>query len=236
MSLDPHYKVLGLPPGSALALVKKAYLREIKTWHPDRYAPDSILREQAEERTKALTAAYAALSTALKAAEPGGEMRERPGTAAAAGKAPVPGGTETDRKAQAGSPDPATPGPEEEAWLGRVWRRLKDQWQGPPATAGPTKDVRPKAAGPSRGKKGARGGRGRRGRVRSFEEVLESARTDPHPEAPAEAAVTWRRLATRRSRYQRRRGGTGAVGGVKRRGPVTRVDPVRPIRPIGRDD
>jgi len=228
LNLEPHYKVLGLAPGCTLALIKKAYLREIRTWHPDRYTPDSILRERAEERTKDLTAAYAALSAALKGS--GSEAKPPAAHEVPSREASKAG----DSKASAPEPETRNGG---EEWLGRIWRRLKDQWRGGPAAAGQRATARPAAASQFRGK-GKTGQRAPRRSVSPpFDEVLQATRSHPQPEAPADTTVSWRRLAARRSRYHRRRTGAGAtaIGAVRPRGPVDPVDPVRRIRPIGED-
>lgn len=56
--LDP-YAVLELPPDATVEEVRAAYLDQAKIWHPDRYAHEPArLRLKAEERLKAVNAAY----------------------------------------------------------------------------------------------------------------------------------------------------------------------------------
>jgi curved DNA-binding protein CbpA len=202
---------LGLAPGSALAAIKKAYLREIKIWHPDRYSPDSILRGNAEERTKALTTAYAALTAALKASNQEG----------------VKGETAQEQRegARQQKRSESTPRHEEEQstwkWIGRRWRRLKAQWKEGSATpvAAPTHTK----AAPKRRQKPSRHPR--------FDDVLEAARKGP--QTPVDISVVRRRLAARRARYGRRSGsGATPIEPIKPRGPVPPVDR---IHPIGKD-
>jgi curved DNA-binding protein CbpA len=212
LDLDAHYRVLGLQPGSPLALVKKAYLREIKTWHPDRYAPDSSLRKMAEERAKALTAAYATLRAALGDSR-AGEIHTDAASAAAK---------------DGGEPPESTPqnGPSGWQWLEQLWRHLKQQKRADSSTAGPATAERRAAKRAVTAKGGGR-------KASTFNQFLDEARHQPTP--PSDNAAAWRRLAARRARYQHRRRGAGAtaIDPISPRGPVT---PVTPVRPIGKDD
>jgi curved DNA-binding protein CbpA len=229
VNLAPHYEVLGLPPGSPLASVKRAYLREIKTWHPDRYSPNSLLREQAEERTKALTAAYAALSKALK--EPGPKEGHSPG-AWDDGRGAAP--------ARRAEPAPGTGSDDDgEEWLGRVWRHLKARWRRRPATPRREPRSRPKAA---RRPGGVHQPPGKRGAARKspgrrvtppFEAILHSTPTPPG--GTADSPLARRRLAARRAHYRRQRSNRGP-GPIEASGPIRPVAPVRRIRPVGEDD
>jgi curved DNA-binding protein CbpA len=222
LNLARHYEVLGLPPGSSLTAIKRAYLREIKIWHPDRYSPASVLREQAEERTKALTAAYAALLQVLKTSE------SHKGTVSSAAA------QQARRKTHPGAGD--------DPWLGRVWRRLKNRWQGSHAAAKPKRgphprsDQRPRTSTPPHTPKSAQGDPLRRRVSPPFEEVLQTARGRFGP--PEAKSAAWRRLTTRRARYLHRRKASGSrtIEPIEPRGPVRPVSPVRRIRPIGEDD
>jgi curved DNA-binding protein CbpA len=212
LNLDDHYRVLGLPPGSAFALIKKIYLREIKIWHPDRYAPDSILREQAEERTKALTAAYAALRAALG----DGQSDEAPPQAEPAA---------TAGRDQHSGPSPNS-GLTGWPWFQRFWQDLKQ-----PRSARATK-AGSAAAAQRHSRESSATGRERRRKTSTFSEYLDEARGQSG--SFSSRAVAWRRLAAKRLRYRRRRGesGTSPIDPIRPRGPVT---PVKPIRPIGDD-
>lgn len=214
LNLEPHYKVLGLAPGSALAAIKKAYLREIKIWHPDRYSPDSMLRSKAEERTKALTAAYAVLTAALKASTQEGVRRETaPEQREGVRQEKRPGSRSRPEK------EPST-----WKWIGRLWRRLKAQWKEGSAT--PATDPKHKKGVPKRRLKPS-------GHPR-FDDILKAARKES--QMPADISVVRRRLAARRTRYgHRRSSGAASIAPIESHGPVQSVDPIDRIHPIGKD-
>lgn len=56
--LHQYYEILGLRPGATQADVKQAYRTLAKTWHPDRFSHDPILKRQAEEKLKTINEAY----------------------------------------------------------------------------------------------------------------------------------------------------------------------------------
>ncbi|GEM_PF-1217497 len=72
--IKQHYEVLGLTTGASPAEVKQAYRDLAKTWHPDRFAHDSQLKQQAEEKIKAINEAY----QQLKAYQPVAEQQTSP--------------------------------------------------------------------------------------------------------------------------------------------------------------
>ena len=55
------FKILGISDSASWNDVRQAYRRQLKLWHPDRYAGDREQMEQAEERTKALNEAFSQL-------------------------------------------------------------------------------------------------------------------------------------------------------------------------------
>jgi predicted Zn-dependent protease with MMP-like domain/DnaJ-domain-containing protein 1 len=60
---DDYYAILGVSAGASLPEIKRAYHREAKRWHPDRYATaEPALYARAERRMRMLTEAYRALS------------------------------------------------------------------------------------------------------------------------------------------------------------------------------
>jgi curved DNA-binding protein CbpA len=209
LNLEAHYRVLGIAPGSPFALVKKTYLREIKTWHPDRYAPNSSLREMAEERTKALTAAYAA----LRAAGDNGDGA----TSGAMGRPP----------SSAPAPHDRTSGRQWFEWF-RQYLRARRQIRAE-ATGPATADQRfaKSAVG------GRAGGRVKLRKAPTFNQVLDEARGQSR--SPSDITTAWRRLAAKHSRY-RRQGGNSGITPIDPISPRRPVTPVRPIRPIGEDD
>jgi uncharacterized tellurite resistance protein B-like protein len=67
LDLAPHYKSLELESGATFAEVKKAYVRLAREYHPDKVQglPKGF-QDFANERLRAINAAYAALGKALK--------------------------------------------------------------------------------------------------------------------------------------------------------------------------
>ncbi len=57
------YRVLGLPPGTALADIKKAYLDLAQVWHPDRFVHDPRLQQKAQDNLKRINEAYEILQS-----------------------------------------------------------------------------------------------------------------------------------------------------------------------------
>lgn len=58
------YAVLEVEPTASAEEIKTAYLDLVKIWHPDRYASESTrLRQKAEEKLKAVNAAYERIRT-----------------------------------------------------------------------------------------------------------------------------------------------------------------------------
>lgn len=60
------YRALELPPGAPFADVKRAYRRQMKRYHEDRFANDAARRATASEVSKRLNAAYARLKEHLR--------------------------------------------------------------------------------------------------------------------------------------------------------------------------
>lgn len=72
--LERFYDLLGVRPGAPFREVRQAYLRLVRTWHPDRYAGDPQRQRLAQERLKAINEAYRELEAVL-AADKGGERK-----------------------------------------------------------------------------------------------------------------------------------------------------------------
>ncbi len=62
-SVASCYRVLGLPPGTALADIKKAYLDLAQVWHPDRFVHDLRLQQKAQDNLKRINEAYEILQS-----------------------------------------------------------------------------------------------------------------------------------------------------------------------------
>ena len=54
-------QILDLKDDATLEEIRTAYLKQAKQWHPDRYADDPMLKQQAEEKFKQVTEAYKGL-------------------------------------------------------------------------------------------------------------------------------------------------------------------------------
>lgn len=54
----PWFEVLGVSPAASADEVREAYLVLVKAWHPDRFATAPERAGEAEERVKAINAAY----------------------------------------------------------------------------------------------------------------------------------------------------------------------------------
>ncbi len=68
-SADEYYRALGLQPGASATELRRAYLRLVKQWHPDRFAHDARRQSIAQEKVKAINEAY----TFLRDYRPGQE-------------------------------------------------------------------------------------------------------------------------------------------------------------------
>ena len=62
-SVNSCYRILGLPPGAALADIKKAYLDLAQVWHPDRFAHDPRLQQKAQDNLQRINEAYEILQS-----------------------------------------------------------------------------------------------------------------------------------------------------------------------------
>lgn len=58
MQLDDCYRLLEIDPSASDDEVRRAHRDLIKVWHPDRFGRDQALRARAEEKLKAINAAY----------------------------------------------------------------------------------------------------------------------------------------------------------------------------------
>lgn len=66
MSEERYFETLRLKPGASPEEIKRAYLAQVKRWHPDRFAHDPAQQKEAEERMKAINVAYEALAGEAK--------------------------------------------------------------------------------------------------------------------------------------------------------------------------
>lgn len=69
MRLDDAFRLLDLPPDASDDDVKRAWRDLTKVWHPDRFGHDPDLRRKAEERSKEINEAVAAIRDARSRGE-----------------------------------------------------------------------------------------------------------------------------------------------------------------------
>lgn len=84
MNPHPSFALLDLPPDATPEQARQAYRDLVSVWHPDRYAHNPRLRKKAEEKVKAINAAYAEVVSLLSAGpggHVGGRTRSREGPA-----------------------------------------------------------------------------------------------------------------------------------------------------------
>lgn|GEM_PF-2001672 len=101
-----HYETLGLQPDASLEEVKRAYRTLAKTWHPDRFTHDPGLKQQAEEKIKAINHAYEFLRQHLQTHAPPGKPSASPSEGSTATQSPgasrsAPSSTQTARRSPA---------------------------------------------------------------------------------------------------------------------------------------
>ncbi|MBD2577974.1 DnaJ domain-containing protein [Oscillatoria sp. FACHB-1406] len=65
-SLDRYYAILGLKAGASPEAIKQAYRQLARTWHPDLFVGDEVLKQQAEEKFKQIAEAYEYLRSGLE--------------------------------------------------------------------------------------------------------------------------------------------------------------------------
>lgn len=68
-SADEYYAILGLRRGADLKAVKKAYHREMRANHPDKFAHDPAAEQAAHARAQAINEAYQQLTALLTGRE-----------------------------------------------------------------------------------------------------------------------------------------------------------------------
>jgi hypothetical protein len=59
--LEIHFRILGVTRNSTKEDIKKAYIREIKKWHPDKFQNEPEKALEADAKTKAIIEAYGLL-------------------------------------------------------------------------------------------------------------------------------------------------------------------------------
>ncbi len=64
--LVQSYLILGIIPGASSEAIKQAYRNLAKTWHPDRFFDDPILRQEAEVKIKQINQAYEILQREME--------------------------------------------------------------------------------------------------------------------------------------------------------------------------
>src|SRR5438874_12179284 len=66
--MTTHYQTLGVPEGASSEHVRDSWLLLVQAFHPDKFAHGSKAQRQAEERLKAINAAYDVLKDSARRA------------------------------------------------------------------------------------------------------------------------------------------------------------------------
>jgi curved DNA-binding protein CbpA len=66
--MSTHYQTLGIPKEASAEQIKRSYRSRVKACHPDQFPIGSEAHAEAEERIRAVNAAYAVLSNPRKRA------------------------------------------------------------------------------------------------------------------------------------------------------------------------
>lgn len=75
--MTTHYQTLGIPEGASSEHVRDSWLLLIQAFHPDRFPQGSKSQREAEERLKAINAAYEVLKNPVKRAAYDAELARR---------------------------------------------------------------------------------------------------------------------------------------------------------------
>jgi hypothetical protein len=212
------FDILQVSPGATLREARRAYLRLVKRWHPDRFADNPQLLETAQEKLKIINSAYeeatAAICTRIDSETRRGGAKPSPGS-----PEKPPDGSHTNIH------EPPRPATLFAAFRNHVSNRLRRFFSSEPAGAprqAPLGKSRPKPVKPSAGKE----------EVKDFQKIFNDAvrKRTGTPYRPLKRA----KCATARSGKDPAKGAQNAASRPirSRKKPAERVEPVDPIRKI----
>lgn len=119
--LERHYHTLELPLGASPDEIRRAYRDLVQVWHPDRFGSNPRLRRVAEEKLRAINAAYEALERTVS-----GSRAEPPASEPAPASQPQAGVSPTARQYPTRPPPTRTraaAGWRLPQWLAHAWVR-----------------------------------------------------------------------------------------------------------------
>ncbi len=76
--MSTHYQTLGIPKEASAEQIKRSYRSRVKACHPDQFPSGSEAHAEAEERIRAVNAAYAVLSNPRKRASYDAKLSKQP--------------------------------------------------------------------------------------------------------------------------------------------------------------
>jgi len=109
INIQESLRILELEPTADIDVVRRAYRRQVKRWHPDQFAQQPAIQAQAEERLKRINQAYRNLRNRLES-----QQASRPHD-----KAHSAAQKETQDQAKSAGPQPP---PRGESWFS-AWRK-----------------------------------------------------------------------------------------------------------------
>jgi curved DNA-binding protein CbpA len=212
------FSILQVSPGATLREARKAYMRLVKRWHPDRFADNPQLLESAQEKLKIINTAYAEAKAAISA-RIDSEIRRGVSKPSPVSPKKPPDGS------QANIYESARPGTFFSAFRNHISNRIRRFFSSEPTQAPRQAQPgtgRPKPSKPSGGKEEAK----------DFQKIFDDAvkKRTGTPYRPLKRA---KRPVERSGKDPQRAAQNAASRPIRsRRNPDDRVEPVAPIRKI----
>jgi curved DNA-binding protein CbpA len=212
------FYILQVSPGATLRETRKAYMRLVKRWHPDRFADNPQMRESAQEKLKIINSAYEEAKAAILART---ESESRRGVA----KPPPVSSERSPDSRHADIHEFSRPGSLFSVFRNHISNRIKRFFSSEPTEgsrrAQPGKS-RPKPARPPDGKE----------EVKDFQKIFDDA-VRKRTGTPYRSLKRGKRPVERSGKDPKRAAQNAASPLIRsRRKPGDRVEPVDPIGKI----